>query len=86
VLFGPSNEKEFGPVDPDLHAMVLPPEPLGCRPCILGPCVRGQSCMQLIQPQTVYQAMKKVMAGTLDGAGTRVSKPRKHPQQRLCEI
>ena len=86
VLFGPSNEKEFGPVDPDLHTMVLPPEPLGCRPCILGPCVRGQSCMQLIRPQTVYLAMKKVMAGAPDGAEARVPKPRKHVQQRLCEI
>jgi ADP-heptose:LPS heptosyltransferase len=86
VLFGPSNEKEFGPVDPDLHAIVLPPQPLGCRPCILGPCVRGKSCMQLIQPQTVYQAMQKVMAGAPKGARTRGSKPRKHAQQRLCVI
>jgi ADP-heptose:LPS heptosyltransferase len=86
VLFGPSNEKEFGPVDPDLHALVLPPEPLGCRPCVLGPCVRGQSCMQLIQPRTVYQAMKKVMAGRPDSAGGCVSRSRKRSQQRLCEI
>jgi ADP-heptose:LPS heptosyltransferase len=86
VLFGPSNEKEFGPVDPSLHAMVLPPQSLGCRPCVLGPCVRGQSCMQMIQPQSVYQAMKKVMAGIPGGAGSRVPKARMHPQRRLCEI
>lgn len=87
VLFGPSNEKEFGPVDPDLHTMVLPPEPLGCRPCILGPCVRGQSCMQLIQPQTVYQAIKMAMTDAPYGAETRgESIPNKPHQQRLCEI
>ena len=59
VLFGPSNEKEFGPVDHDLHTLVLPPAKLDCRPCVLGPCLMGNTCMNLIQPETVYELLKK---------------------------
>lgn len=59
VLFGPSNEMEFGPVDYDLHSLVLPPKDPGCRPCVLGPCIKENSCMNLIQPETVYRELKK---------------------------
>ncbi len=86
VLFGPSNEKEFGPVDSDLHTLVLPPEPLRCRPCVLGPCVHGKSCIQLIQPDTVYRAIQRAASQSQ----SRLHHPRavkpKEVQQPLCAI
>ncbi len=57
VLFGPSNDKEFGPVDRERHTLILPPDDLRCRPCVLGPCIRGKSCMNLISPDRVYAAL-----------------------------
>lgn len=58
VLFGPSNDREFGPADLDKHALITPAEVLPCRPCVLGPCVRGESCMHLISVDTVHAALK----------------------------
>jgi len=58
VLFGPSNEKEFGPIDKDLHALVVPPEDLPCRPCVLGPCVLDQTCMNSITSKFAYTSLK----------------------------
>lgn len=57
VLFGPSNEREFGPFDRELHTLIVPPMNLKCRPCVLGPCVQGKSCMQSIKCETVYDAL-----------------------------
>jgi ADP-heptose:LPS heptosyltransferase len=57
VLFGPSNEKEFGPVDSEVHTLIVPKEELPCRPCVLGPCVRGKSCIHSIRPDDVYKAL-----------------------------
>jgi len=59
VLFGPSNEKEFGPIDHDLHTLLLPPADFNCRPCVLGPCVKGRTCVQAIPPETVFEALMK---------------------------
>jgi ADP-heptose:LPS heptosyltransferase len=86
VLFGPSNEREFGPVDIDLHTLILPSPTLQCRPCVLGPCVRGKSCIQMIRPESAYLKLKQ----TIDRSAGWRHKPRfdlrKQPQQRLCEI
>jgi ADP-heptose:LPS heptosyltransferase len=57
VLFGPSNEMEFGPTDHELHTLVIPPEELPCRPCVLGPCVLPRTCMHSISPEAVYEAL-----------------------------
>ncbi len=57
VLFGPSNEMEFGPVNRELHTLILPPGDLPCRPCVLGPCIRGTSCMNLITPEKAYEEL-----------------------------
>ncbi len=57
VLFGPSNEMEFGPFDRELHTLILPPKDLDCRPCVLGPCIKGKSCVHLITPDAVFQEM-----------------------------
>jgi ADP-heptose:LPS heptosyltransferase len=86
VLFGPSNEKEFGPTDTELHTLVLPPETLNCRPCVLGPCVRGQSCVQLIRPESVYPAIQNAVAHARSGRRSRNPGPRRQPLQRLCTI
>lgn len=55
VLFGPSNENEFGPVDNEMHSLILPPEDLKCRPCVLGPCIREKSCVHSISVKSVYE-------------------------------
>jgi ADP-heptose:LPS heptosyltransferase len=86
VLFGPSNENEFGPADRQLHTLVLPPETLNCRPCVLGPCVRDRSCVQLIRPETVYAAMQETLTNVHPGREHRRTAPRTRPLQRLCEI
>lgn len=59
VLFGPSNEQEFGPADLQFHSLVTPKETLPCRPCVLGPCVLDNSCMNLISVETVYSILQK---------------------------
>jgi ADP-heptose:LPS heptosyltransferase len=86
VLFGPSNEKEFGPADTDLHTLVLPPETLNCRPCVLGPCVRGRSCVQLIRPEVVYPAIQNAVARARSGRRSHNPGPRRQPLRRLCTI
>ena len=57
VLFGPTNEKEFGPFDHDRHTLILPPGNLNCRPCTLGPCIKDQSCVCSIRPEVVYNEL-----------------------------
>jgi len=59
VLFGPSNEKEFGPVDHDLHTLIMPPGHFNCRPCVLGPCVKAIPCVQEISPEVVHEALMR---------------------------
>lgn len=86
VLFGPSNENEFGPVDRQRHTLVLPPEALNCRPCILGPCVRDRSCVHLIHPETVYAAMQATLAGVRSNRDCPRIGSRTRPLRRLCEI
>jgi len=67
VLFGPSNEREFGPVDRARHTLILPPGELPCRPCVLGPCVRGGSCVREIRPDQVFQALMHAVRRTRGG-------------------
>lgn len=86
VLFGPSNEREFGPVDNQLHTLMLPPEPPACRPCVLGPCVRGRSCVQTIRPEDVYAALIAKVDLSACGDRRRPQRLRDHPQRILCVI
>jgi ADP-heptose:LPS heptosyltransferase len=89
ILFGPSNEREFGPADLESHTMLLPEEELTCRPCVLGPCIRGQSCMYLISVDRVYKALEEKIlsiraqyaAGNVGETGcrTNVNMPSRHP-------
>ena len=57
VLFGPSNDGEFGPVDRATHTLITPTEDLPCRPCVLGPCVLGHTCMNFLTADRVYAAL-----------------------------
>ena len=86
VLFGPSNEKEFGPVDHNLHTLVLPPGSLSCRPCVLGPCIQGKSCIETISAKQVYD----IISDKTKTSGQRHScfppETRKSPQRVLCVI
>jgi ADP-heptose:LPS heptosyltransferase len=83
VLFGPSNEVEFGPADLDLHALILPSDDDECRPCVLGPCIVGKSCIQRIQPETVYAAMRQRLGDVhIPRRGAGVHKP----ARVLCSI
>ena len=86
VLFGPSNEREFGPSDTVLHTLMLPPEQLSCRPCVLGPCVRGRSCIQSIRPTDVFEALKDKVAQSAHGNHRRPQPLPKQPQRILCVI
>ena len=63
VLFGPSNEAEFGPYDCERHSLILPAVHFGCRPCVLGPCIMGKSCIHEIDPETVFQELSRKAAG-----------------------
>lgn len=54
VLFGPSNEMEFGPFDRELHTLILPPGEWSCRPCVLGPCIRKKPCMEAITAEIAF--------------------------------
>ena len=71
VLFGPSNEAEFGPFDRDRHTLILPP-------------VMGGSCMLQIEPQTVYHALIQKAAMIRQDTPTN-AKPHK-PANVLCSI
>jgi ADP-heptose:LPS heptosyltransferase len=86
VLFGPSNEREFGPVDRQMHKLILPSEDLKCRPCVLGPCIRRQSCIHLIDPDVVYQALKRKVIESQHIQGVQIFETRKQPQRQLCAI
>jgi ADP-heptose:LPS heptosyltransferase len=72
AIFGPSNDREFGPADLEKHTLITPADQLPCRPCVLGPCVRGQSCMHLISVDTVYASLKKKFAEVLALRQTRI--------------
>lgn len=65
AIFGPSNDREFGPADLEKHTLITPAEELPCRPCVLGPCVLGRSCMYLISADTVYASLKKTSSEIL---------------------
>ena len=86
VLFGPSNEKEFGPADTRRHRLILPPEAPDCRPCVLGPCVRGRSCIRSIEPREVYTAIRQKARIGRQNIEQRTFQRRETPQRLLCVI
>ena len=86
VLFGPSNEKEFGPADLGLHTLVLPPDRPPCRPCVLGPCVRGRSCIESIPVQTVYDEIRRKAHRHRHSKHDQPWQPALPPQKLLCII
>lgn len=59
VLFGPSNEMEFGPFDRELHTLILPEGEWPCRPCVLGPCIHKTPCMESISVEVAYREIQR---------------------------
>lgn len=66
VLFGPTNDREFGPRD-DIHKTIVAKRDCGGPPCMIGPCLVGRSCMFNITEEEVSEALldmaKKKQAG-----------------------
>lgn len=86
VLFGPSNEKEFGPADLSMHTLLLPPEQPSCRPCVLGPCVGSRSCIQSITTEQAYAEVKQKADAYCRNKPVSKPQTRVHPQNILCVI
>lgn len=69
VLFGPSNDRAWGPYPPGDPRYAVLAEPLACRPCVyvghrLGTpkgCA-ARTCLDLIQPSRVIEAAREVLA------------------------
>lgn len=56
VLFGPSNDKEFGPLNP-IHSVIIARRDCGGPPCVLGPCPFPKSCMENIWEEKVIKEL-----------------------------
>jgi len=67
VLFGPTNDQEFGPVSCVHRAIVARRD---CRgpPCIIGPCVIGRSCMLNITTEEVADVLLRMARKKRAGA------------------
>ncbi len=85
VLFGPSNEAEFGPYERERHSLILPAGHFGCRPCVLGPCIRGKSCIHEIDPKTVFGELSRKAAGLQKQGHASEVEPHQPPRV-LCSI
>ncbi len=57
VLFGPSNDREFGPRENTRHRLVLARRKCGGPPCVLGPCPFAGGCMNTIRVAAVLDAL-----------------------------
>jgi ADP-heptose:LPS heptosyltransferase len=66
VLFGPTNDKEFGP-RAGIHKAIVAKRDCGGPPCMMGPCLVGRSCMLNIAEEEVTETLldmvKKKQAG-----------------------
>lgn len=66
VLFGPTNDKEFGPLA-GIHKVIVAKRDCGGPPCMMGPCLVGRSCMLNIKEDEVTEVLlsiaKKKQAG-----------------------
>lgn len=67
VLFGPSNEREFGPRDSTRHRLVLAPRPCPDRPCVLGPCTSETGCMTAISAEHVRDVLLDLAQAVREG-------------------
>jgi ADP-heptose:LPS heptosyltransferase len=66
VLFGPSNDKEFGPVNP-IHSVIIAKRDCGGPPCVLGPCPFPKSCMENIREEQVITKLVSMIRRKRDG-------------------
>ena len=60
AIFGPSNEKKYGPLAPG--SFVLTPE-VDCRPCEKALCSKGfnDGCISMVTPDRVFEAAKSIL-------------------------
>jgi heptosyltransferase-2 len=68
AIFGPTNDRAWGPYPPDAARHQVVAETLACRPCIHRGFSFGtpegcpaRTCLHLIQPEAVFQAVKAVL-------------------------
>lgn len=69
AIFGPSNHRAWGPYPPDAPRNVVVREPLACSPCIHRGHAFGtpagcpaRTCLDLIEVETVFQAVEQLLA------------------------
>lgn len=60
VLFGPSNENEFGPRNP-MHTAIVAERPCRRPPCVMGPCSENATCMRLIHTDAAIAALDRAV-------------------------
>lgn len=71
TLFGPGDERRWGPLDRERHAILS--TPVACRPCSYKICPIDQHCLQRITPASVADlaerivTMKRVRMSTAPG-------------------
>ncbi len=58
AIFGPTNEKKYGPRNPKSKVVRLN---LVCAPCELALCPYGHECMKWLPAEEVFSAAKKVL-------------------------
>jgi ADP-heptose:LPS heptosyltransferase len=68
AIFGPTNDRAWGPYPPDAPRHAVVAETLACRPCIHRGFSFGtpqgcpaRTCLHLIQPEAVFQAVEGVI-------------------------
>ncbi len=68
AIFGPTNDRAWGPYPPDAARHQVVAETLACRPCIHRGFSFGdprgcpaRTCLHLIQPDTVFDAARKAL-------------------------
>jgi len=64
-IFGPVDEKTYGPFPPDDTKHIVIKKDLSCRPCYrkfkIPICKYGRRCLNDIRPEEVFEAVKKLM-------------------------
>lgn len=79
VMFGPSNEREFGP-RAQIHTAIVARRDCGKPPCVMGPCSVNASCMMNIDSEYV----KRKFLQLADKASSRRCRPpKKAPEEKL---
>jgi len=67
ALFGPVDEKVYGPYPPEAHRTIVLTKALPCRPCYrdfrLSGCQRNKQCLSDISVDEVFAAVVHLLKG-----------------------